>query len=401
MMWKKVIPWVLYDFANTPVSALYVTFFWPLYIIEHLGGNEFQVGLAMGLSLLAIALTVPVLGAFSDAWGRRMPILIVSTMLTAITVALTGYVGLLGALILGFLTRYLLTVGTDIYDAKLVDIVGPKRIGFVSGLGIGVGYLGTIAALAVAYPILNALGWESLAAIRAMFWQGLAFLLIFSLPLFFLVKDPPRNQKKDGGFNRLLKQAFGELKHTIYQMKGFGTLPRFLLASFIYNDAVNTILIFLVLFARQVIGVTIQQFFFAFAIMALGSAGGALLFGHISDRLGPKRALSIALIGWMAVIIFLLFDATFIDLIIAGTVGGVMLGGIWTMNRHMIIRITPPNKLAEIFGIEGFTERFSGVIGPIVFGALVVAFGYTPGLIFILLLLILGFVLLQLVPRQV
>ena len=71
------------------------------------------------------------------------------------------------------------------------------------------------------------------------------------------------------------------------------------------------------------------------------------------------------------------------------------------MNRHMIIRITPPHKLAEIFGIEGFTERFSGVIGPIVFGALVVAFGYTPGLIFILLLLILGFVLLQLVPRQV
>ena len=68
---KKVLAWILYGFAGAPVSALFVTFFWPLYIKEHLGGNELHIGLAMGLSLLAIALTVPVLGALSDAWGRR------------------------------------------------------------------------------------------------------------------------------------------------------------------------------------------------------------------------------------------------------------------------------------------------------------------------------------------
>jgi len=416
--WKQITAWALYDFADTPVSALYVTFFWPLYIKEHLGGNELQIGLVMGLSLFFIALTVPMLGALSDAWGRRMPILIVSTALTAVTVALTGYVGLFGALFLGFLTRFFLTVDTDIYDAKLVDIVPRNRIGFVSGLGIGVGYLGTIAALAVAYPILNALGWESLAAIRAMFWEGLAFLLIFSLPLFLLVKDKPtskirgQNLSRGVGFysrnSTIVRKAFRELMHTFAQMKKFDALPRFLLASFIYNDAVNTTLIFLVLFAREVIGVSIQQFFIAFIIMAAGSAFGAFAFGRISDLLGPKKAISIALVGWMFVVGYLLFSPTFRDLIIAGTVGGAMLGGIWTMNRHMITRITPHHKLAQVFGIEGLTERLSGVIGPIGFGALVIIFkdtpgmmfGYLPGFVLILCLLVVGFFLLQLVPKR-
>lgn len=396
---KKVAAWILYDFADTPVSALYITFFWPLYIKEHLGGNEFQIGLAMGLSLLAVALSVPLLGALSDAWGRRMPILLVSTLLTAITVAITGFVGLFGALVLGFLTRYLLSVDTDIYDAKLIDIAPRKRIGFISGLGVGVGYLGTIAALALAYPILNALGAESLQAVLAMFWEGAAFLLIFSLPLFLLVKDPSPARLSTIPLRKTFGKAFRELRHTFFEMRKFGKLPRFLLASFVYNDAVNTTLLFLVLFSRQVIGVTIEQFLVAFAIMAGGAALGAFVFGFLSDRVGPKRGLSLALLGWIAVVGYLLFSVTFTDLVVAGTIGGAMLGGIWTMNRHMITRITPAQKIAEIFGIEGFTERFSGVIGPIAFGAMVVSFGYTPGLLFILFLLLVGFFLLQLVPR--
>lgn len=397
---KKVIAWVLYDFADTPLSALYITFFWPLYIKEHLGGNELQIGLAMGLSLLAIAVSVPLLGAVSDAWGRRMPILLVSTLLTAITVAITGFVGLVAALILGFLTRYLLSVDMDIYDAKLVDIVPRERMGFVSGLGVGVGYLGTVTALVLAYPILNTLGSESLGAVRAMFWEGIAFLLVFSLPLFLLVKDPSPAQRAHMPVSTIFRKAFGELKVTLRRMRDFGVLPRFLLASFVYNDAVNTTLLFLVLFSRQVIGVSIEQFLLAFAIMAGGAALGAFVFGSLSDRLGPKRGLSIALLGWIAVVTYLLFSPSFADLVIAGTVGGAMLGGIWTMNRHMITRITPRKKIAEIFGIEGLTERLSGVIGPIVFGAIVVSFGYTPALLFILVLLFIGFLLLQLVPRS-
>jgi MFS-type transporter involved in bile tolerance (Atg22 family) len=141
--------------------------------------------------------------------------------------------------------------------------------------------------------------------------------------------------------------------------------------------------------------------FLAFGVMSAGAVFGAFAFGRLSDLLGPKRALSVALVGWITVIIYLLMEPDFLALVIAGTVGGLMLGGTWSMNRHMVTRLSPQEKLGEIFGIEGFTERLSGVIGPIVFGALVVTFGYTPGLYLLLLLFVIGLILLQLVPGEV
>jgi UMF1 family MFS transporter len=395
---KKIWAWSLYDFADTALSALFFTFFWPLLIKEYLGGNEFQIGLAMGISLFLVALFVPLIGAISDATGRRMPILIVSTLLTAVFAVLTGYVGLVAALILGSLVRFMFTIDIDLYDAKLVDIVPPSKIGLVSGLGVSLGYFGTIAGLAVAYPLLQHFGWDTTAGIRAVFIEGALFLLIFSLPLFLLVKD--KIPKAKTSFSSALSKAVRELKFTITNLKQFPALARFLLASFIYNDGVNTSLIFLVLYARSVIGLEIKEFFFVFSLMALGAGVGALIFGRLSDRLGPKRALSFALGMWIFVIAYLLLSKTLISLLIAGIVGGAALGGIWTMNRHMIARISPYRKIAEFFGIEGLTERFSGVLGPIIFGAIVVTIGYQFALFFVLSLFIAGFLLLRRVPLR-
>ena len=396
---KKVWAWSFYDFADTALSALFFTFFWPLLIKEHLGGNEFQIGLAMGLSLFFVALFVPLIGAISDAMGKRMPILIISTLFTALFAVLTGYVGLVAALILGFLVRFMFTIDIDLYDAKLVDIVPPSKIGFVSGLGVGLGYLGTIAGLAVAYPLLQHFGWDTLAGIRVIFIEGALFLLIFSLPLFLLVKDKPL--KKKISLPSALSKAIRELKFTITNLKQFPAFARFLLSSFIYNDGVNTSLIFLVLYARSVIGLEIKEFFFVFSLMALGAVAGALIFGQLSDRLGPKRALTFALGMWIFVISCLILSKTFLALLIAGIVGGAALGGIWTMNRHMVTRISPPRKIAEFFGIEGLTERFSGVLGPIIFGAIVVTVGYQVALFFVLSLFIAGLFLLKRVPLRV
>ncbi len=396
---RTVISWSLYELAETALHALYFTFFWPLYIQEHLGGTEFHVGLAVSASLLAVAFLVPFIGAFTDAWGRRMPILIISTLLTAVAVALTGYVELSGALILGACARVLLSIDDDLYSAKLPDIAPKNAIGLISGLGVGVGYIGTIIALAVAYPILEHFGWETEAAIRAMFWQAALFIIIFSLPLFFLVKDPPgRGTVNTPTLKTLSAKAVHEMKKTVHIFKRFNALPRFLLASFIYNDAVHTTLIFFVLFSREVVGVSIQEFLFAFAVMAVGSAFGAFGFGKLSDSTGPKYALSIALIGWVCVIVFLLFDPSYSDLLLAGTVGGVMLGGIWTLNRHVLVSLAPLNKMGELMGIEGFIRRSSGVVGSITVGAVITWVGYTAGLLLILFLFLAGLALLQLMP---
>src|SRR3989344_2924470 len=102
---KEVFYWGMYDLANTIFSALFVTFFFPLYIKQYLGGNELQLGLVFGLSMLAVGLIVPVIGAWSDRVRKRLPFIITFTILCCIFAALVAHVPLKLALLCGFLAN--------------------------------------------------------------------------------------------------------------------------------------------------------------------------------------------------------------------------------------------------------------------------------------------------------
>ena len=389
-MWvnKKVIAWSLYDFADTAFSALFITFFFPVLIKIHLGGNELQIGLAMGISVLIAALLVPLIGAMSDASGKRMPVLVITAFLTAGIAAATGYAGLFPALALGLLANITHLISKDVYDAKMIDIVPRQLFGSLSGLGVAVGYFGAIVSLAIAYPLFSHFGWESLESIRAAFWEAGIFYILFSLPLFLFVPDMPRPTRS---FSESLKSGLREIKKTIASLRHTPVLAKFLAASFFYNNAMNTVIVFLFLYGQQEIGLSIRQFFPVFAIMALAAALGSYIFGKLSDKFGPITMIKLALYVWIAIIIYLLFITTYASFLIAGIFGGAVLGAIWTLNRHVIAAISPEHKIAEWFGFEGLTEKFSGVIGPIVFGYLVTVSGYPAALISMIIFFLIGF----------
>lgn len=385
---KKVIAWSLYDFADTAFSALFITFFFPVLIKVHLGGNEFQIGLAMGFSVLAAAILVPLIGAVSDASGKRLPILIIAAFLTAALAVMAGYSGLFLALLFGFLANITHLISKDVYDAKMIEIVPRRLFGSLSGFGVAIGYLGTVASLAIAYPLLEYFGWENVSGIRVMFWEAAVFYMVFSLPLFFLVPDVVQWVKI--GFAAALRNGIKEIKQTFTNLDAFPDLGKFLAASFIYNNGMNSVILFLVLFAREEIGLGTQQFFPIFALMALSAGVGSFLFGRLSDKFGPVTMIKAALLVWIAVILGLIFSTSYAAFIAAGVLGGAALGAIWTLNRHMIAATSPERKIAEIFGYEGLTEKFSGVFGPIIFGYLVIASGYTMGLVSVLLFFAIG-----------
>lgn len=388
---RKIVAWTLYDFADTSFSALFISFFFPILIKRYLGGTEFQIGLALGLSLLLTALLVPWIGALADAWGRRIPILITSTIITVVLTALTGYVGLWAALGLGFLANFFNTIDLDLYNSYLTDLAPPEKRGRLSGLGTAVGYLGTLGILAVAFLILSQLGFETKVGAQAMFPTVAIFYLLFSLPFFFLIRDRAKTQLPlASAARKAQKEVWRTLTH-LGETRGLGP---FLLASFIYNDALHTAIIFISLFGTERIGLSIMEFFGAFAIMALAAFAGSLFFGKLSDRFGPKRTLLGILVLWMAVIGLLISTRDALTFILAGSLGGAALGGTWTANRHLITRLSPPKKIAEIFGFAGLTEKVAGVLGPIGFGFLATEFGYSAGLVYLLIFFVVGFYIL-------
>ncbi|HDD70758.1 MAG TPA: MFS transporter [Candidatus Woesearchaeota archaeon] len=160
-------------------------------------------------------------------------------------------------------------------------------------------------------------------------------------------------------------------------------------------NAVSAAIVFLYLFGRSRIGLTIPEYMLVFCLFSVTAIFGALYFGRLSDRLGSKKALTIAVILWGIVILVLIFVSNFISFMFAGLIGGVAWGAVIACVRPLLLDIAPKNKIGEYFGFAEMANKFSGIIGPIAFGALVVVWNYSAALVLLLLFFIVGGVFLQ------
>jgi UMF1 family MFS transporter len=387
MLKKEVFAWSVYDLANTAFSALFVTFFFPLYIKQYLGGNEFQIGLVFGLSMLLVAVTVPFIGALSDRLGRRMPFIILFTILCCAATYLVVYANLAFALMFGFIANYFYHAALTVYNAILPKISDKKNVGKVSGIGVSVGYIGTFLSLLMTWGILSYLGWETLSGVKAMFPATAMFFIGFSLITFFVIKDKPIKCAKLKG--NILK-SFSDVKQTIVRIKHHKSLVWFLITTFLYVNAINAVIVFLYLYGRSEIGLTVKAFMGVYIVFSIAAAIGAIVFGKITDWIGPKKTMAIAGVLWIITLFVLIKTTSLTTFIIGGVLGGVALGSVWTSMRPLLLEIAPKKKEGQFFGFMELSDKFSGVIGPIIFGFLAVRTGYFWAILSLLIFFILG-----------
>lgn len=341
---------------------------------------------------------VPFIGAMSDTTGRRMNFVIFFTIICVLFTALTAYVSLYPALIFALIAMFTYHAALDVYDAKLMDISTNKNRGKISGYGVALGYLGAILSLAMAYIILTIFGFESKTGIKAIFPSTAIFFLLFSLITFSFVKD--KVKKATISIKDNITKAFFQIKDTITKLPKYKGLLPFLIASFLYTDGMNTVILFLYLYAREQIKLALINFFYFYALFALAAIIGSLIFGKISDKIGPKRTLIALVIIWAFIILLLMKVSNITTFTIAGCLGGAALGAVWTVTRPMLVKLSPKNKIAQLFGFQGLTEKFSGVLGPIIFGFVVIKANYQTALFVLLAFFALGLLFLLFVPNR-
>lgn len=391
-MTKRSVSWALYDFADQAFAVLFLTLFLPLLVKVHYGGTELSIGLTIGISLLIAAMLAPFIGAYSDATRRRNIIVGVSVVVTVLAILGTAYLSLIPALIAAGIASASQRIAKDIYNAKMTEVTKPQYYGFLSGFGFALGYTGSIAALLVAFVLLQINGWENLAGIQAVFLQSAVWLIVFSLPM--LLFSPDLKVKTVGNMQAVYKRSLQDLKKTVKRLPERVALLRFFIASFFYGNAMNTIIIFLGLFGSQNIGLSLKELFPALGLMALTSAIGALGAGKISDLLGPITVLRSVLLAWLAVVLIMIQIETYVGFLVVGGLGGVLFGAVWVLGRHAISVIAGKEEIAKLYSLSGIAEKLAGVVGPIVFGLLATVSGYTAALISVLVFFSLGFMIL-------
>lgn len=362
-----VISWSLYDFANTIYSLNVISVFFPQMIVRDLKLNDAVYAYPMSLSLLIVALISPLLGGLSDRMGgRRMPWLVVTTMLC---VFMTAAMGLLPTSGLGLILAALVisNIGYQtalvFYDALLPSVSNTVNWGKISGLGVGVGYAGALFGGQAVNWIIGKEG-----ASQSAFVPTALLFLVFALPCFLWVQE--RATVRDASATRervTWRGSITQTWRTLMEARKVPGLLTFLGANFLYSDALNTVIVAMGVYATQVLG-------FGSAIEVLSPAivaavVGSWLFGLVTDRLSSKHSLILSLLMWVGVFAgaIITMDKAIFQWVIA-PIAGVALGSTWTAARTMMIELSPPEKLGEFLGIYNLTGKFSAVLGPLLWG---------------------------------
>ncbi len=393
----SVFSWALYDLANQFFALLIVSLYFPRWVSIENGVPEIFYSLAFGVSMLLVAVFAPVLGTIADVKRKHKAFLIFFTLLSiAFTIGLSLRVNIFLALGFFGIANFGCQEAITFYNALMAKIAPRGKAGLVSGLGRMFGYSGAVIAIFLAKPVILTGGYRA-----AFLFAGIMFF-IFALPCMIFVRET--GDEKNAGPSRLPEgrawtDVYGKLKKAFSEIRKIDGFVDFLKASFFSLCAVNTVILFMSVYAWRVFGLDGDQLIDLIAFSTLFAIVGSLLSGYLSDLLGYRRLLMGIFFLWMICILGgALLSLPFLWLV--GALLGLSLGSTWVVLRATVVKLVPEEMIGEAFGIFSLINYFSGVVGPVLWGLLLLylsrlgGMGYRLAFLGLILFFVLGVVFL-------
>ncbi len=366
---RAVAAWVLYDLANTIFSMGVASTFFAAYVRDSVGEARADgvLSLANTISMTIILVISPMLGAMTDRARRRMPFLVWSTLGCCVLTALITRGPFAMSVACFAIANVLYQAGLQFYDAMLPEVSTEENRGRISGIGVGIGYLGSFVAIGLGFVIDDKPTIFALIAV---------LFLVFALPCFFLVRERGNPNPRPVLNLKAIAASTSQTIATLRSSTEYPGLLRFLIGRIFYTDAVNTVIVFMFLYvvnasvargldakAGQGVALRVMAIAIAFAVV------GGVIWGQVVDRLGPKRTLNQVLGLWVATFLLAaavgLVQLPTVALYLVAIMAGVAMGGTWAADRPYMLRLTPPDRVGEFYGLYGMVGRFSAITGPI------------------------------------
>ena len=356
-----IASWSLYDFANTIFSMNVISLYFALWVTVDHGGQDILYSAALSGSMFAVAISVPLFGAISDQTGRRRGPL---TLLTIISVTATALIGQASQLWTGIclfvIANYCYQSALVFYNGMLPSVARHSNVGMVSGYGVALGYMGSIAGLLLVDPFVKAGGRP------AAFLPTALMFLIFALPCFLFIKDPdPKPFRID------TRKAFRTLKNTMVNATQYHVLLKFIGIHFLILDVVNTVIAFIAVYANKVIGLTDSQIRTFLILSTLFAMLGSWLIGWQVKHKGTIPSYWTVLCLWLAALTLIVVSPGESLFWVVGPLAGMGMGGVWVVSRTIVVELSPPEKVGEFFGVYGLAGKMASIVGPLIWGSVV------------------------------
>jgi len=386
----------MYDWAVSSVQTTIMVAVFPVYFVNIAKGDLAEsratqaIATANTVVAIVLALLSPILGAVSDYVAAKKRMLGASMIVGATAVAGMFFVqqgDYRLALVLFVISLIGATASTVFYDALLPHIAEEHEIDRVSSAGYAVGYIGGGLLLALNLAWILKPGWfglpsgPALSSAEQTLPTRLAFLsvavwwVVFSLPLFRRVPEPPRTREPDeltGG--SLFLVPFLRVGETFRALRGYKQAFLMLLAFMIYNDGIQTIQKMAATYGKE-LGIADTVLIASILIVQFVGFPFAFLFGSIAARIGAKRTIFIGLVVYAAISILGYYMQTAAHFVLLAAMVATVQGGTQALSRSLFASLVPAHKSGEFFGFFSVFEKFASIFGPLLFSVTIAMTG--------------------------
>ncbi len=427
---REIFGWAMYDWANSAFSTTIGTVFLGPYLASLAAGAAsahadgmarffgipvapdsffpYAVSFSVGLQVLFL----PVLGAIADYSQRRkqlMQLFAISGALATIGLFLvTEPLWWLGG-VLFIIANLCFGAAAVFYNAYLPDIADEEQRDRVSSFGWAMGYLGGGLLLLfnlIFYQFHEKLGVPTGLAIRINLASAGLWWLGFSFITWARLRTRRASRRLPEG-TTYLKVGFRQLLHTIKEIRNFPETLKYLLAYFLYNDGIQTVIAVSATFAAAPLirgGLELDQGTLTMVILMIQfvAFGGALFWGRLAGWVGAKRSILISLVIWAGVVTYayigLRGESRVLEFWILGAFIALVMGGSQAISRSLFAQMIPYGQEAEYYSFYEVSERGTSWIGPLIFGLVNQVFGsLRPAILSLIFFFVMGLILLPFV----
>jgi UMF1 family MFS transporter len=429
--------WVFYDWANSVYPLIISSAIFPI-MFEKLTSekdpstgktiydtvsffgfeckNTVLYAFLVSISYLVVAFISPLLAGMADYSGKKKRFLQVFCVMGAVFTSLLFFFQPTGAgqkvpveLGISIMPLFFASIGywgsLVYYNSYLPEIAPPEEHNAISARGFSMGYLGSSLLLIL---ILVLTQFTGLMPIRYAFplvgawWLGFAMLTFYRLPNAKISHEHSLTDDK-GPKGKLLKQGFSELKQVWNDLKQRVALKRYLAAYFMFNMAVQTVMIMATAFAnKEIVGIKTQDLIISILIIQFIGILGSYIFSGLANRYGNLMGLGIAIVVWILLCVYVyVFVYVPWQFYIAAAIVGLVMGGIQSLARATYSKMLPEtDDHASYFSFFDVSEKIGLALGTFTFGIIESFADIRTSVLALVVFFVLGLLLLFRVPRS-
>ncbi len=396
---REIFGWAMFDFANQAYTLLIITVvFGDLFTRVVVGdAPDYRLGnllwsLALATSYLMVVACAPVFGAIMDFTAAKKQFLFASYLLTVVCTALLYFVApgyaALGVLLI-ILSNFGYSVGEAFIASFLPQLGPPKDLGWISGFGWALGYVGGMVSAVFVLLLLGDVSAENFDRIRWVGPWAAFFFLVAAIPTFVFVRERGKRREPPAHLG-YWKLGMGRVRKTLRRVRKHRDLWRLLFSVFFSMSGIYVVITFSFIYGSQVVGWDESVRVIMFVIVQITAAVGAATFGLLQNRLGAHRTYHVTLGLWIAAVLAIFatpaiasglrslfgveWEAQYIFLVV-GCLAGLALGSCQSATRTLVGLFSPMNRAAEFFGFWALALTLAGAFSLLALGLLQILVG--------------------------